>query len=1230
MSEELLVPLALEGLVVNAYVRTSDTDQGFLRWHASYDAMKSLQDPMPDPWQSKDKEPPAIGIHLRWNLPRALKHGEIDEASQAVEFPRLPNRWLIVRLGAATPAGETVARPAKAWIVESDYVNNDGSNSFAVKQGTEVVFTRIGRSYELAAAQHLFHSSNAPGFLTAVGAGDVSFSAYQPDMQNVLSFYDPATGVAEGTNLTYLIAGWFANAGDDPLSGITTPAQLKDRLDKWRWSLNAGTTVPSRTILHGMLHEVTWQTTERPKRKDSDVSKMTVAVGHTAIDALAALIGNEAEKQGTHDGAKLEQRLQAFQYDMFDVLDEHGAAALELNIRRGWFSQTPGGTMWTLAPVTDNDPSAKTPVPSDAQRQWVAKLNRDQQKLDEAQRMLRTLQAELYELWWKKARIDAMTDIQVVDLKDRYKIDLRLLATKLAGLLAADNPNGIVKRVKNQVDLVATFDALPDPSSSASIRDYEKSMPEPRASFQLKPATEPPFQAPADPVVLVGGVTPPPGTLESNERVACRLTSQAVTGVKSGADTFQEGTGSIARVMPSIDLTKLPAGLGDAIAALLREAFFVDPTDAPSILWAGKGSRDSAALAAAMRARTAQVATIPAPLAATYAFARWEQAWTPLYLVWQVQWYANVGDPTGPQGKDDWRNAGFDTFPLDMARWSFDGRDDVRSRGSEYYAWDGAQAVAQKKYTGRSLLTPQATLLFIDRLKSYLEQHRDADLQKIRTLIDAIGATHFLSQSLALNQKLVARRYQSTRVPADLAALIGAETETVPDVAVSDQRPCTAPPCSTLAFFFPVRGGYFTIEQLLLVDAFGQYVDLIQANGNKKGTAQSFYPVRGQGLAPDAGAPLERPQRFLKQAPRVVQPSRVQLRLIDGADDSRDVGLYETANPVCGWVVHNFLDRSLAFYSPGGIAIGDLVLTGNANQADVAWIATPRMRDASGSVIVPPPLTPRAQAFRDQLLARSDRGAAFRALLTVIDERVGTIDHGTDSGDPDLAVLIGRPLAIIRARAELQLFGLPAANTSWRSTQAGVAAGRPSWDPNARQIANFTSIDIPIRLGTEELTNDGVIGYLDADDKVFNSVRAPRQATPYIRPIGNGNYINLKFAGTTSRNLTLLVDPRVNVHATTGILPTASLSIPSEFVDPALKQMAFTFRTGPILAARDSIRIPRPAEQHGDWLWLQRTSTNKEDPCEARSIIDATEEPKLGERARALDGWLKFTPARER
>jgi hypothetical protein len=75
--------------------------------------------------------------------------------------------------------------------------------------------------------------------------------------------------------------------------------------------------------------------------------------------------------------------------------------------------------------------------------------------------------------------------------------------------------------------------------------------------------------------------------------------------------------------------------------------------------------------------------------------------------------------------------------------------------------------------------------------------------------------------------------------------------------------------------------------------------------------------------------------------------------------------------------------------------------------------------------------------------------------------------------------------------------------------------------------------------------------------------------------------------------------------------------------------MAFTFRIGPILSARDSIRVPHPAEQNGAWLWLRRTSTADNEPCDARSIIASREDPQLGETPRAIDGWLQFTPTRK-
>jgi len=1215
MTDVLLVPIAIEGLVVNTEVVAR---KPFLRWRARYDALDSMNDPIPDPFQNFEK--PERGIHLRWRLPRALTRGVSNPQTQVVDFPCIPNRWLIVRLGAPTPAGGTTRRPSKAWIVESDYLGNDGSNSFATPSGSGFKATRIGRCYELhAATSHLTAANDGPGFLTAVGAGDVAFTTYQPDVQNVLSFHDAMTEADPDATLTYLVTGWYSSPGDDPLKDVRTPADLVAQLDARRWTaqLPAGV-LPNKTIVHGTLQQVQWQQS-LPDRADPDVKKMTVAVGYTAVDALAALVAKLAATKGGADPEKVEQWMQAFQYDLFDVLDEHGTARLEQKIRDGWFSSRPGGTMWSLVPLTTGDPGTTPPSPNEDQRKWLADLNRRQQQADDTRRLLQSKQAELYEIWWKKARITGMTAAERNNQTRQYNIAIDDLKAKLANALDPNNAFGLLKQVADlKAQLASLAATLPDPANQQSIRDYDAKMPAPLGVLQLKPGTEPPFVAPVDPVALVAGVTPPPGTLDVNEKLPCRGTSQTLRSVTSGGTTFTTDTGSIRDVMPKVDdVTKLPDFVAAAVTPLLVEAFFIDPSNAPAIGSSGAGWTDRPRLDALAAAMSAQRAA----LNPSFAFSAWKQAWSPLYLVWQMKWFAPAGAPTGPTGTSSFRKAGMDTFAFDPSRWTFDGSDDVRSRGSEYYTWSGAAPVEQLPYVGRSVLTPQATTSFLDRVKKYADLHPDdRTVGRIEQLIEEIGGKRFLSQSLTLNRPLVARRHLHTRAPADIASLLGNEYETSPDVAAGDRRPCVAPPCDTKVFFWPYRGGFFTFETLWLVDAFGQYLDLIEANGNDQGTAVTFNPIRGRGLVPDRNAVFDRPGRYINQAPRVVQPSRLQLRYVDAGDDSRDLGLSANANPICGWIVHNFLDRSLAFYSPAGYPIGDLVQSGTPAQPDVTWIPTPPV--ANSPV---PELNAHAKAFRDELLKRSDRGVAFKALMKSIDDRIGAIDPGHDPGDPDLAVLVGRPLALVRVRVALQLFGEPLANSSWRSTPVS----EKGWEPSLRQTANLTSLDVPIRLGREDLTNDGVIGYFDAGETAFNSVRRPAQPTPYIKPIGGGNYLMLNFGARSSITLTMLADPRVPMHATTGIFPTADVSLPSEFLDPALRRMAFTFRTGPILAARDSIRIPRPAEQNGDWLWLRRTNTNAADPCDARTIIESSEVPQLSETPRAIDGWLRFTPTKK-
>ena len=107
--------------------------------------------------------------------------------------------------------------------------------------------------------------------------------------------------------------------------------------------------------------------------------------------------------------------------------------------------------------------------------------------------------------------------------------------------------------------------------------------------------------------------------------------------------------------------------------------------------------------------------------------------------------------------------------------------------------------------------------------------------------------------------------------------------------------------------------------------------------------------------------------------------------------------------------------------------------------------------------------------------------------------------------------------------------------------------------------------------------------------------------------------------------LTLLLDPRGAVHATSGILPRKKIELMREHIAPALDAMALTFRVGPVLVDPDTIRMPLPAEIKGGWSWVRKVNvtTWQEDP-----VVKATEDALLPDvPALVSEGWLKVSGA---
>ena len=820
----LLVPMNVQALVVNPLVQSNVV---FERWTNIYDNLNSFQDPVPQPFTNLQPTPPPAGVHLHWKLPAAMTHGQ-SQAQGPITFPCLPNRWMVLRR-AGLP-GATTAPKLTAWIIESDFLDPEtGTSPFVDPASTSgaVTLTNIGRSMVI---EQWEGEPGTPMFLKPTGLADVTFTAFQPGLVDVLSFHDDASSIAEGTQLTYLIAGWYSDSAEDVLAN-NTPDQLN-------WAvLGDAAAAPNLSIVHGMIHGVEWQTTSLPPRIDPDASKMQVAVGYTAVDALSAIIAANAGAAGT----ELEIKLQALQYAMLPTLDDpDGMAQLELKIRDAWFGSVPGGTRWRIVPVTDDqsngmalDGAVNPPAPAldAAQQAWVAALNVIQRQYDKAYRELRTMQWDLFALWWKSGRAPHLDSFEFHQL---FFIDPAALLTEIQAQLDPAAEDGLLARtIALQAQVAALAAQLPDPTSAASISAWSAQIPPtppppvppgpntpPIPTLRLRPEALPAFFHPADPVVLIAGLDPPPYAPDDKAPLPCRTVDATATGVTAGAIQVGVSTGTMGSVIQLPQTSKLPPAIAAPIDALAIEAFFADPGNAASIMANGVGSSDPgaiAALASAMAAGSAQIATIEAPLQAGFAFAAWQQAWAPLYLEWNLSWFPTITPtPQGIQTPDAAAQypAGsggeIDNWPFNPDLWTFDGDDGVTARGSEYYGF-GSEPPGQQlvSCTGRTFLTPQATLLLIRRLTDYVHAHPgDQDMQTIETMIDAVGETRFLSQALSGFNGAFINRGQSQSPPpttdAAIQAAVGAENRGVPMPELGDQDFTQE---GGTAFFFPVRGG---------------------------------------------------------------------------------------------------------------------------------------------------------------------------------------------------------------------------------------------------------------------------------------------------------------------------------------------------------------------------------------------------------------------------------------
>jgi hypothetical protein len=1158
------------------------------------------------------------GIHLHWALPAGLAHG-VQGTDGKQEFPAVPERWLVTRIVVDTAASGKPAVSSRSWVVESDRLSVTPTAQPGLQQPTVPMspvpgqnFRYLGASFDLADWHEAGGTVERLHPLTAIGYGEPAFAGFYPNSSTAFGFLDTLDDLAgyspATSTVSYHVAGWYADSTDDPLSGGGVVSG--DNRYGWTWT---GTPAPTATVCSGGVTGIAWD--PAAEYLGDAPQPLTVAVADTGAEALSALMASLLAGHGDPAG-QIERLLNALQFGLLsnsahvDSLPAFGEA-----MHGASFGAIQGGSAWSV--VTEGGPKdgpegGEVTLP-DALAAELNALNVLQLRAAGLVFEAQARQRQLFADWYKYllVRYDP----------DQVPSELRAQAGAVQAYLdERAQAIGAILASGGTLDVLRT--SVADAAAAITAK-----LP---AGLTLSGDTAaPPYYEPADPaLVLAGadvtvaarhrpltfGVGAPRADAagESGSGLPCRLDSQVVSAVTLQAGLIHASSQQVVDATALPGLAVLP-GQAPAVLVqtLLREAFLLSPPLQPAVAAAcaalgGAGNPavlDFAGTVSLLGAAAEQFAGGTAPAQVAYAGTApdpvmvnaWAGTpWLPLLLQYEVAFHPmRFIDPvSGGAYPYDFVDASF-TLPID-------GVDLEYANG---------QPQGLQVYSGSTLLTGGAVADMTGEIQRFLGStaYSDPELAGILARIQALpllaqrltgSVQAMLMQSLALQMPVSdpPASPPQARFAAEIAAAIGDQTSVAPLPEES---------------FNPLRAGTLALRQVRIVDAFGRFKD---------------YPaptvVLSSALRPPKTLPLPAGTAFL--APRITQAARLLFRWLAASDDDVETSSHPATTPVIGWLVPNWLDRALAIYDAAGTALGALTLS--ADDSSALWTPAPGGPFGPAATI--------GTVFSGQNQHLADFAAAVYAggAATFLAPFMAAVRDALDFTLPagfrenaETAVLAGQPLAIARAGLGLQVPGGTAASQSWANFAARVL------DRALPDDAGLTEVRFPVRLGGPHRLDDSLVGFWlpTGDSTDWLTFYAPGATQPQggVGPPAQNTITLTPQPGAGSQCMvTLLLDPRGSVHATSGVLPVAEAAIPPDHYTSAIASLSLALATRPVLSGSSvatEMSLALPKVSSGQWSWVTVTVGQWQTASAADAVASATLNytPQ-----RVSEGWLVLRP----
>lgn len=509
-------------------------------------------------------------------------------------------------------------------------------------------------------------------------------------------------------------------------------------------------------------------------------------------------------------------------------------------------------------------------------------------------------------------------------------------------------------------------------------------------------------------------------------------------------------------------------------------------------------------------------------------------------------------------------------------------------------------------YSGRSILTNRAQDQVRERIAAYLRERQsdtpfDVALAAIQQQIQQNPALP-MAQSLSGFHEALLQHKRTLQLP--IAEPLGfPDAQAFTDqVRAAVQRSATRAP-QPLNDFSPIRAGTLRLTGLRLVDTFGR--------------AQTA-PTDGASAPVLAATTLGNltPSHILLP-PRMAQPARLNLRWLSashgGAAGAGDVEMnsHPATSPIVGWVAPNLLDGTLLIYEQSGQALGSIQPQGDR----VVWRAAPGRPFQFGLAEI---LNPHLRRWVAYVVSQDQ--AFLSAMLVVVERALEQIDPESAAEHESLALLMGRPLALVRATIGLEVLGLPAVNQDW-------IVFRQDLRRETRDTDAFTAVRFPLRLGDEDRLNDGLVGYWVESGDSYADLAMYAPQTP-DEPVEHPRIVTgrmdqrpelLLTVDMPPLTVTMLLDPRAEVNVVSGILPSKTIRVPPEHYVDALRAIEVSFLTAPIITSAQGVELTLRAEPGLAWSWMERENGIWKRTTDIEPVKD---EATLATRHMLREGWL--------